>query len=411
MYEKELQESYAADRELLQGKSKEPLWTKNYIMHLLVYFLVFIVFYLFMIYTTRVAMTEFSTSVSEAGFASGLFIVSAIFARMFAGRYMDFIGRKKLMLISGAGYFIFTLGYHIVSSLTELCILRFLHGITYGIIATVIGAVSVSIIPASRRGEGLGYFSLSMTLGAAIGPFLGVTLPQINPLYALILCDVVSLFIFLLTFLLHVPEIKVGFRQRVMVKTLKLSTFIEPKALGISVVALLGAMGYSAIMSYIGTYSESINLLLGGSLFYVVYSIVCLVSRPLTGIVLDKWGNDVVMIPVLFLMIFGFLAVAWAENNVVLLVGAALIAIGYGTIPSAGQAIAVQNVKPQQYGMATATFYMALDTGNGIGPSILGQIVPIYGFRAVYVCSAFFAACAFVYYCVYAYVRHKKTSE
>lgn len=111
---------------------------------------------------------------------------------------------------------------------------------------------------------------MSITLGSAIGPFLGISLPQINPLYALVLCDVLSINLIVLAFILNITEIKVGFRQRVEVKSFRLRTFFEPTAIPISIVALLGAIGYSAVMIYIGTYSETIGLLLGGSLVYFI---------------------------------------------------------------------------------------------------------------------------------------------
>lgn len=60
---------------------------------------------------------------------------------------------------------------------------------------------------------------------------------------------------------------------------------------------------------------------------------------------IDRYGNHVVMVPILFAMILGFVAMALAHSNLVLLLGAVLVGIGYGSIPSAGQTIAVQKVK------------------------------------------------------------------
>ena len=103
---------------------------------------------------------------------------------------------------------------------------------------------------------------------------------------------------------------------------------------------------------------------------------------------IDRYGNHVVMVPILFAMILGFVAMALAHSNLVLLLGAVLVGIGYGSIPSVGQTIAVQKVKLNKFSLATSTLYIALDLGNGIGPYILGMVVPIYGFRAVYMCSS-----------------------
>lgn len=390
---------------------QEKLWTKNYVLNLINNLLIFIIFYLFMIYTTKFAMVSFNATVSEAGLAAGLFILSALIARLFAGRYMDFIGRKKLLMYAVIFYALATFGYHFIFSMNFLYLIRFVHGLAYGVLSTIIATVIVSTVPSARRGEGLGYFSLSITLASAIGPFLGIVLPQINALYALILGDILCVLIVLMTYVIEIPEIKITFRQRVEVKSFRLRTFLEPTAIPIAIVALLGAIGYSAIMSYIGAYTEAIGLLLGGSLFYVAYSLTCLLFRPISGIVLDKYGNNVVMIPILFAMIFGFLAVAVADSTFILLLGAVLIAIGYGTIPSAGQAIAVQKVKLNRYSMATATLYMALDAGNGVGPYLLGMIVPIYGFRAVYICSAIAAALAFCYYVLMAFKSRKQIAS
>ena len=334
-----------------------------------------------------------------AGLASGIYIVGALVARLLIGRYMDFIGRKRMLVLSAVLHMIFTVCYHFIDTMFFLCIIRFLHGVTYGMASTVIATNIASIVPESRRGEGIGYFSLSVTLGSAIGPFLGICLPQINALFALVLCDILSVSIVIISLMLKIDEIKIGFRQRVEVKSLRLRTFLEPTAMPIATVALLGAIGYSAVMSYIGAYSEAINLILGGSLFYVAYSVACLIFRPISGVILDRYGNHIVMLPVLFIMILGFIAIAMAESNFMLLFGAALIGIGYGTIPSAGQAIAVQKVKLNKFSLATSTLYIALDTGNGIGPYILGMVVPVYGFRAVYICSAIAALAAFLFYC------------
>lgn len=303
-----------------------------------------------------------------------------------------------MLIIAVVIHAICTFGYHFIDGMLFLCTLRFVQGMTYGMASTVIATTVASIVPESRRGEGIGYFTLSITLGSAIGPFLGISLPQINPLYALVLCDVLSISLIVLAFILNITEIKVGFRQRVEVKSFRLRTFFEPTAIPISIVALLGAIGYSAVMSYIGTYSETIGLLLGGSLFYIAYSIACLIFRPISGVMIDRYGNHVVMVPILFTMILGFVAIALAHSNLVLLLGAVLVGIGYGSIPSAGQTIAVQKVKLNKFSLATSTLYIALDLGNGIGPYILGMVVPIYGFRAVYMCSAIAALLAFLFY-------------
>lgn len=389
---------------------KEPLWTKDYILNIVNNFLLFIIFYMLMVYTTSFAISSFNASVSEAGLASGTFILGALVSRLFSGRYLDFVGRRKMLLFSACLYLLSTVSYHFIMNMMFLLVLRFVQGAAYGMISTVIATEITSIIPKSRRGEGIGYFTLSITLGSAIGPFLGITLPKINPVYPLYFCDIIAVTIVIVSLATKVHAIVPGFRQRVEVKSLRLRTFIETTALPISFIGFLGAIGFASIMSFIGTYSEVIDLAFAGSIFFIVYSLACLVFRPLFGILLDRYGNHVVMFPVLFAMITGFMAIALADSSFTLLLGAVLVGTGYGSIPSAGQAIAVQKVKPNRFSLATSTLYMSLDAGSGVGPYLLGMIVPVYGFRSVYVCASLLAVVALIFYCGNIFFSRKKNA-
>lgn len=388
---------------------KETLWTKNYVLNIINNLLLFVIFYMLMVYTTSFAISEFNASVSEAGLASGVFILGALGARLFAGRYLDFVGRKKMLLFSACLYLISTLSYHLIMNMSFLLLLRFIQGAAYGMASTVIATEITSIIPKSRRGEGIGYFTLSITLGSAIGPFFGITLPKLNPIYPLFFCDIIAIIIVIVSLTTQVHNVVPGFRQRIEVKSFRLRTFVEISALPISFVGFLGAIGYASIMSFIGTYSEIINLTFAGSIFFIAYSLACLVFRPLFGILLDRYGNHVVMFPILFAMIIGFMAIGLANSTFILLLGAVLVGIGYGSIPSAGQAIAVQKIKPNRFSLATSTLYMSLDAGSGVGPYLLGMIVPTYGFRSIYICSSLLAVIALIFYCGTIFFSHKAT--
>ena len=385
---------------------KEKLWTKDYILDIVNNLLVAVVFYIFIVYTTTMAIGDFSASVSEAGLAASFFIVGALVLRIFTGRHMDAIGRKKMLVASSVLYAASTLSFHFIDSLTVLYLVRFFQGTAYGVSSTVMATAVAVSVPAKRRGEGIGFFTLSLTLASAIGPFLGITLPQINEMYLLYLCDLLVLAIIICSVSLQVPES--AEKENTAGKPFSLSNFIELSVLPIASISLLCTIGYSAVMTYIGAYSASMGLFLGGSLFYVAYSAACLIFRPLSGIALDRYGNNFVMLPILVMTILGFAVISIADTNAALLIGAVCLGVGYGTIPSACSAIAVQKLDKNRFGLATATVFMSLDIGNGTGPHLLGMIEPVYGFSAVYAAGAMASACALFAYFVTMYKRKQK---
>src|SRR5699024_12699604 len=65
-----------------------------------------------------------------------------------------------------------------VNTFTPLLILRFIHGISFGILTTATSAIAANIVPEARRGAGMGYFSMAMNIAVVAGPFIGLTLLQ-----------------------------------------------------------------------------------------------------------------------------------------------------------------------------------------------------------------------------------------
>ena len=81
-------------------------------------------------------------------------------------------------------------------------------------------------------------------------------------------------------------------------------------------------------------------------------------------VVVHRHGDDVVLVPALVAVIAGVTATALAGNGVVLLVGAAFLGIGYGTLISAGQAFAIARVPRAHAGIAVASFFLVVDAGT-----------------------------------------------
>ena len=91
--------------------NKEKLWSPSYVADIAVNFLVYCVHFTLMLWSTGYAMNEWNASVSMAGLASGMFIVGALFARIPAGRFIDFMGRKKTFIAGTAVFFLMSLFY------------------------------------------------------------------------------------------------------------------------------------------------------------------------------------------------------------------------------------------------------------------------------------------------------------
>ncbi|RIO60444.1 MFS transporter, partial [Mammaliicoccus sciuri] len=156
----------------------DKLWSKDFISVTIVNFLMYLIHYTLIVTVTIFTIDKYHASESMGGLAAGIFIIGMLFGRLASGRVIDNLQPKK-MLLFGIIFSIITVSlYFAIHSLLILMVVRLLHGIAFGLSSTATGTISSRIIPEKRKGEGIGYYALSVTTASAIGPFCGIILNQ-----------------------------------------------------------------------------------------------------------------------------------------------------------------------------------------------------------------------------------------
>lgn len=379
---------------------KEKLWTRTFVVNMFLNLIFYLVFYLPTVVIGSFAAQEYQASTLVSGMLTGLFILGAFSSRMWAGTSLGKLGAKKMLYIGAVIYLFFGLLYYLVGNIELLVILRFLHGIGFGIATTAAGTIAGHIVPISRRGEGIGYFALSVTLSSAIGPFLSMALYHAYGFSILLhLSNVLSLLALIGIFFIKEPDMKTYKSEDNEKKKLSWSNFFEKDALSISFMAFLIGIAYSSILAFMNAYASSIDLVTAGSVFFLVYALTILLTRPVTGRIFDLKGDNFVMYPTYLFFAIGLLLVGLAHSGLSLLVAAVFVGLGYGSFSPFGQAIAIRSVKTDRLGIATSTFFGFLDMGVGFGPFVMGMLLPVLGYRNLYLASAGFTILiAMIYY-------------
>lgn len=376
------------------------LWTKNFLIIMLENFFVYFTYYMLIAVIAVYASDRFHAPPSVAGLSAGIFIIGAIFGRLYAGSSAGKIGQKKMLYFGFAFYLVTTLLYFAVNSLIFLMTVRILHGAAFGMTATAIGTISAEIIPDKRRGEGTGYYALSTTIATAIGPLLGMILTKHAGFNAnLIVCTIVLSLSFIAAFPLEAPKAKLLDKKLVNNKELILSCFFEAKAIPISIVTLLVCFGYSSVLSFLSSYTKSINLIEAGSAFFMIYAIAILISRPFSGRLFDRKGENSVIYPTLFLFIASLIILGKAEHGHTIILAAVIMGFGYGNFFASVQALAVKVSPADRRALAISTIFIFADIGSGFGPFLLGFMIPFIGYQGLYISmSILILATSFLYY-------------
>lgn len=382
----------------------DKLWSKDFISVTIVNFLMYLIHYTLIVTVTIFTIDKYHASESMGGLAAGIFIIGMLFGRLASGRVIDNLQPKKVLLF-GIIFSIITVGlYFAIHSLLILMIVRLLHGIAFGLSSTATGTISSRIIPEKRKGEGIGYYALSVTTASAIGPFCGIILNQQFGFQSIFIVSLIVIITALIVALLikGLPEVSVQTSNTE--KITGLAAYIQKEALPISFVIIFVGIAYSSVLSFLTVYTEQINLATASSFFFIVYAVSTFVTRPFTGKIYDNYGENKVMYPVLISFIIGLILLSLTHTSISLLIAAVFIGIGYGTIIPTAQAIAIQQSPTDKIGLATSTFYMFADFGAGIGPFVLGVVIPLIGYRNLYLTMSILVIVSIVLY----YFMHGK---
>ncbi len=377
----------------------ERIFTRDFTLDMMISLCCSLNYFTLLINITGFAAFRFGSDTAIGGTAAGIYVIGGLLSRIVAGKYIEMVGRKKMLLIGLSFALVMSTTYFFVSSIAMLMAIRFLHGMSYGISSTCTSDIVAKLLPQSRRGEGLGYFFLSITIACAIGPLLGMTLGSSQNYDAVFFVGLVMYSLTLvMALILRVPEETLTEEQIREAKSFTLNSMFQRSALPLALTVMVFYFSYSGVLAFIASYSEEIGLVETATFFYLSVAAGTLLSRIYAGRIYDEKGPNKVIIPAYVGFIIGMTIFATTSDSLLFLFSGFIIGIGVSIVFSICQSIVVSRTPPRRYGVTTSTFSALNDLGTGLGPSILGILIAAVGFRDMYLVCAFIAFASFLMY-------------
>lgn len=401
-------------------KPNEPIFTPRFIAGFAVNFILYMQYYALMVAMAGYSAMQFAAGATEGGFTASVFILGALCSRLFFGGAIDKVGRGRVLVACMTGEVACTLLYlafEHVPAIGVFIVLRFLHGAFYGLSQTTVTSIVSGAVPFSRKGEGVGYYMLSVTLGAALGPLMGSAFSNAGDFDMLFFS---CLGMIAVGYVAALGVVLPGRRQcsevskatgatgvseqsgdaGKLAKTHKLSlaNFIEVRALPVSVAITVGYLAYGALITYINPYAAEVGLTGAASFFFVSYSIAMFVTRPFTGRWFDSAGDKGIMTLGFACLGASMLIMGFAQNGAMLLVSAALAGVGVGSVQPNGLVLAMRRCPDDRLTAANSTYFVLLDVAIGLCPFLVGWIAPAFGYRVLFLVMVPVVAASYVVY-------------
>ncbi|PWJ47092.1 MFS transporter [Faecalicatena contorta] len=370
---------------------KQSLWTKDFIAITVINLLLFCGFQM-LLPTLPLFAKSLGGSDTALGWIVGSATIASLIIRPVAGVILDKIGRKGILT---AGVFIMilvTLVFGWLPSVGAIIAVRFMHGIGWGMASTASSTIASDKIPKSRFGEGMGYFSLSSSLAMALAPGIALGIFAAHGFKTLTFWSAgLSAAVLLLSFFIRNTQ-KPELEETKMKAAIYEKTSILP-----SVIMFLVCVTYGSITGFLSIYAAEAGIQNIG-VFFSVYAVTLLVSRPLSGKLTDRFGFSSVIYPGLLFLAGAMVLLSRAASLPAFLVCAAVYGLGLGSVQSSLQAMAIVRAPKERRGAANATFFTGFDGGIGFGSVIGGMIASLAGYSGMYLYLSLFVIFAGILY-------------
>ena len=319
--------------------------------------------------TIPVFADHLGASTALVGVVVSSFAITALLIRPFAGPAFDSFSRKRLLICAQAIICISLVMYGIVDSLPALIAIRLFHGIGIGCSGPLAMSLVSEFLPASKLASGISIYTLAQSFAQVIGPAAGLWLVEAFGFSQAYFLAAGFLFVAVCSVLaIREPE-----RERLPYE-LKVSRMFAREALDKGLALMLLATSFSCMTSYLVLYGNLLGVE-GVGVFFTIYALCLVVTRPLFGTMADRFGAQRVLIVGLLFFAASYIALSVAKDLSGLLIAAVLGSAGFGCCAPLVQTLGLSSVPPERRGAASNTVFTGLDLGMLTGPVLGGTAI------------------------------------
>lgn len=373
---------------------KEKLWNRNFIIACITYFLVACSFNLLMPTIPIFLSEELGVEPSKIGIALSSYAIALLIIRPFCGYWVDVFQRKPLLVLGIILFVAAYVGYYFAFTVLFFVILRFFHGMFWGLSTVSANTVAIDIIPPARRAEGIGYFGVNSNIAMAVAPYIAVNIYDSYGFNTLISS---ALGMGILSIVV-VSFINIPIRKKLdKIPPMSFDRFILIKAVPILFNQLFISFGWGTLIAFAVLYGKQIGIHNSG-IFFLFLAGGIVLSRVTSGKFVDRGHLHLVMTFALMAITAGFSGFALLHSIVAYCISALMIGIGYGTLFPALQTIYINMAPASKRGTANSTYLTGFDLGIGLGMLLGAYIAQYTGFSNMFLISGGLCSLAILIY-------------
>lgn len=315
---------------------------------------------------------------SMIGIVSGVCSISALLILPLSAPILDVYKKNIIFATSTIVLVTAYVGFAYSSSVNMLIVFRLLNGIGKGISFTVCLAMAADALPKEKLASGVVYFTLAQAISIAFAPGVGLyLLERFSYFNTFIVSAGITLIAVCLAFIVKISH------KKASKITISFKTMIAKEAILPATLMFFLATSYSTINSFIVIYAGELTIVNIG-LYFTVYSLVLLISRPLVSKLSNFLSISQIIIPSLLCFGVSMYFVSISRSLTMFILAAVVSAFGYGICQPLVQSICIQRVGENRRGVGSSTSFIGTNMGYLVGPFVGGMLAEQCGYSFMY---------------------------
>lgn len=300
------------------------------------------------------------------GYIFIFWVISAAISRPFSGKLADEIGRKPIIYFGLIISAIMLLIYPLSTGIVMFFIIRFLHGFSTGFQPTGVTTLISDIVPQDRKGEAMGIFGITISIGIGLGQFLGSIIANgigVNGLFI-----VASALGFIC--ILMIPGVKEPLESKTRMRLshlyVKPHEIFDPLVFTPGMLMLITATCSGIVFVTAPDHAKYLGIENKGW-FLAFYTLSTMVVRVVAGKLSDKYGRKNNMIVGLLVLAGSMYITSISEDTFWYTISAFTYGVATGINSPALFAWTSDLSNPNFKGRGLATLFICLEIGIGLG--------------------------------------------
>lgn len=383
----------------------EKIWNKKFILLFITNLLMMATFYasvpILPIYCQQIGVTG-----SKIGIVLTAMSVTTVLFRPFAGYILDNFNRYHVYMLFLALFCLPFLGFVAFPIYGALVTIRLYMGVVYSVCGSATTTLAGDVLPQNKVGQGVNRFALTISLGMAAGPFIGIQVQNHMSSKA----SFIVLFVLTVLALICVSFCRIKYPKVKRKKFVLADAFYKP-ALPFMFNMIFIMIPFGAVIAYSSIFAQEKGLSAVIPYFYICLVAGMLISKFSTQKLIDAGKHKILVIISLIVLLLTMGSYYVMASAVHLLLAGFLLGLGYGILQPLFQSFVTGTTPAPKRGAANATYLLSYDIGIGIGSFVMGMFQESIGLQMGFAVTAVAYIIGGVIYALYVDRYYAKLAE